>query len=70
MKKEKVNLCNFTIIDEALYMLGFGNKLLRDLIAVSRYKGMCIILATQNIDAYKSKHFDFYSNAQYPLIMN
>jgi hypothetical protein len=27
------------------------------------------ILATQNMDSYKSKFFDFYANAQYPLIM-
>lgn len=49
-------------------MLGFDNKPLRDLIAVGRNKGLSIILATQNMDAYKSKHFDFYANAQYPLI--
>jgi len=67
--KEKVELRHFTIIDEAHYMLGFDNKPLRDLIAVGRNKGMSIILATQNMDAYKSKHFDFYANAQYPLIM-
>lgn len=66
---EKVELRHFTIIDEAHYMLGFDNKPLRDLIAVGRNKGMSIILATQNMDAYKSKHFDFYANAQYPLIM-
>lgn len=67
--KDKVELRHFTIIDEAHYMLGFDNKPLRDLIAVGRNKGMSIILATQNMDAYKSKHFDFYANAQYPLIM-
>jgi hypothetical protein len=67
--KEKVELRHFTIIDEAHYMLGFDNKPLRDLIAVGRNKGMSIILATQNMDAYKSKFFDFYANAQYPLIM-
>lgn len=67
--KEKVELRHFTIIDEAHYMLGFDNKPLRDLIAIGRNKGMSIILATQNMDAYKSKHFDFYANAQYPLIM-
>jgi type IV secretory pathway VirB4 component len=67
--KEKVELRHFTIIDEAHYMLGFDNKPLRDLIAIGRNKGMSIILATQNMDAYKSKYFDFYANAQYPLIM-
>lgn len=67
--KEKVELRHFTIIDEAHYMLGFDNKPLRDLIAVGRNKGLSIILATQNMDSYKSKHFDFYANAQYPLIM-
>ena len=30
---------------------------------------MSIILATQNMDSFKSKYFDFYANAQYPLIM-
>jgi energy-coupling factor transporter ATP-binding protein EcfA2 len=66
---EKVELRHFTIIDEAHYMLDFPNRPLKDLIAVGRNKGMSIILATQNMDAYKSKHFDFYANAQYPLIM-
>ncbi len=50
-------------------MLGFDNKPLRDLIAVGRNKGLSIILATQNMDSYKSEYFDFYANAQYPLIM-
>jgi HSP90 family molecular chaperone len=50
-------------------MLDFENKPLKDLLAVGRNKGMSVILATQNMDAYKSKHFDFYANAQYPLIM-
>lgn len=67
--KEKVELRHFTIIDEAHYMLGFDNKPLRDLIAVGRNKGMSIILATQNMESFKSKYFDFYANAQYPLIM-
>lgn len=66
---EKVELRHFTIIDEAHYMLDFPNRPLNELIAVGRNKGMSIILATQNMDAYKSKHFDFYANAQYPLIM-
>jgi hypothetical protein len=64
-----VELRHFTIIDEAHYMLGFDNKPLRDLIAIGRNKGLSIILATQNMDSYKSEHFDFYANAQYPLIM-
>ncbi len=66
---EGVEIRHFTIIDEAHYMLDFDNKPLRDLIAVGRNKGLSIILATQNMDSYKSKHFDFYANAQYPLIM-
>jgi len=66
---QKVELRHFTIIDEAHYMLGFDNKPLRDLIAVGRDKGLSIILATQNMDSYKSEHFDFFANAQYPLIM-
>lgn len=64
-----VELRHFTIIDEAHYMLGFDNKPLRDLIAIGRNKGLSIILATQNMDSYKSEFFDFYANAQYPLIM-
>lgn len=66
---ERVELRHFTIIDEAHYMLGFKNKPLENLIAVGRNKGMSIILATQNMESFKSKHFDFYANAQYPLIM-
>jgi len=66
---ECVELRHFTIIDEAHSMLGFDNKPLRDLIAVGRNKGLSIILATQNMDSYKSEYFDFYANAQYPLIM-
>lgn len=67
--EDSVELRHFTIIDEAHYMLGFDNKPLRDLIAVGRNKGLSIILATQNMDSYKSEYFDFYANAQYPLIM-
>ena len=67
--QDNVELRHFTIIDEAHYMLGFDNKPLRDLIAVGRNKGLSIILATQNMDSYKSEYFDFYANAQYPLIM-
>ena len=66
---ERVELRHFTIIDEAHYMLGFENKPLQNLIAVGRNKGMSVILATQNMESFKSKHFDFYANAQYPLIM-
>lgn len=66
---ERVELRHFTIIDEAHYMLGFENKPLQNLIAVGRNKGMSIILATQNMESFKSRHFDFYANAQYPLIM-
>jgi hypothetical protein len=64
-----VELRHFTIIDEAHYMLGFENKPLQNLIAVGRNKGMSVILATQNMDSFKSEHFDFFANAQYPLIM-
>lgn len=66
---ERVELRHFTIIDEAHYMLSFENKPLQSLIAVGRNKGMSIILATQNMESYKSRYFDFYANAQYPLIM-
>lgn len=66
---ERVEIRHFTIIDEAHYMLSFENKPLQNLIAVGRNKGMSIILATQNMEDFKSKGFDFYANAQYPLIM-
>jgi len=69
VNEECVQLRHFTIIDEAHYMLDFDNKPLRDLIAVGRNKGLSIILATQNMESFKSKYFDFYANAQYPLIM-
>ena len=69
MNDERVELRHFTIIDEAHYMLSFENKPLQNLIAVGRNKGMSIILATQNMESFKSKYFDFYANAQYPLIM-
>ncbi len=64
-----VELRHFTIIDEAHYMLDFDNRPLRDLIAVGRNKGLSIILATQSMNSYKSDHFDFLANAQYPLLM-
>ncbi len=67
--EECVELRHFTIIDEAHHMLDFDNRPLRNLIAVGRNKGMSIILATQNMDSYRSKYFNFYTNAQYPLIM-
>ncbi len=66
---EYVQIRHFTIIDEAHYMLDFDNRPLRNLIAVGRNKGLSIILATQNMESFKSKYFDFYANAQYPLIM-
>ena len=66
---KRVQLRHFTIIDEAHYMLDFDNRPLRNLIAVGRNKGLSIILATQNMDSFLSKHFDFYANAQYPLLM-
>lgn len=66
---ERVELRHFTIIDEAHYMLGFENQPLKNLVKVGRNKGMSIIFASQNMDDFKSKHFDFYANAQYPLIM-
>lgn len=64
-----VELRHFTIIDEAHYMLDFENQPLKNLIAVGRNKGMSIILATQNMEQYKNKHFDYIANAQYPIIM-
>ena len=66
---DRVEIRHFTIIDEAHYMLSFENKPLQTLIAVGRNKGMSIILATQNMESFKAKGFDFYANAQYPLIM-
>lgn len=69
INEDYVEIRHFTIIDEAHYMLGFDNRPLRNLIAVGRNKGLSIILATQNMDDFKSKSFDFYANAQYPLIM-
>ena len=64
-----VELRHFTIIDEAHYMLDFDNQPLRNLVAVGRNKGLSIILATQSLDAYQSEHFNFLTNAQYPLLM-
>ena len=67
--EDVVQIRHFSIIDEAHYMLDFDNRPLRNLIAVGRNKGLSIILATQNMSSFKSKGFDFYANAQYPLIM-
>lgn len=69
VNENRVEIRHFTIIDEAHYMLSFENKPLQNLIAVGRNKGLSIILATQNMEQFKSKYFDFYANAQYPLIM-
>ena len=66
---EVVQIRHFSIIDEAHYMLSFDNRPLRNLIAVGRNKGLSVILATQNMADFKNKGFDFYANAQYPLIM-
>lgn len=69
VNKSHVELRHFTVIDEAHYMLDFDNKPLRNLIAVGRNKGLSIILATQNMESFRSDYFDFYANAEYPLIM-
>lgn len=66
---EVVQIRHFSIIDEAHYMLSFDNRPLRNLIAIGRNKGLSVILATQNMSDFKNKGFDFYANAQYPLIM-
>lgn len=58
-----------TIINEAPYIVEFDNRPLRNLTAVNRNKVMSVVFATQNMKHFKSKHFDFYTNAQYPLIM-
>lgn len=67
--EDAVEIRHFTIIDEAHYMLDFDNRPLRNLIAVGRNKGLSIILATQDMSSFKSRYFNFYANAQYPLIM-
>ncbi len=69
MNDDVVQIRHFSIIDEAHYMLSFDNRPLRNLIAVGRNKGLSIILATQNMSDFKNRGFDFYANAQYPLIM-
>ena len=67
--RERIQIRHFSIIDEAHHMLSFDNAPLRRLIAEGRNKGLSIILATQNMADFKSDYFDFYANAQYPLIM-
>lgn len=69
VNEDVVEIRHFSIIDEAHYMLSFDNRPLRNLIAVGRNKGLSVILATQNMSDFKNKGFDFYANAQYPLIM-
>ncbi len=69
MSDERIQIRHFSIIDEAHHMLSFDNAPLRRLIAEGRNKGLSIILATQNMADFKSDYFDFYANAQYPLIM-
>jgi len=59
VNEDCVQIRHFTIIDEAHYMLDFDNKPLRDLIAVGRIKAFLSFLATQNMDSFKSKYFDF-----------
>ena len=66
---ECVELRHFTVIDEAHYMLDFENLPLQNLVQVGRNKGMSIILATQAMSDYKTKYFNFFTNAQYPMLM-
>lgn len=66
---ECVELRHFTIIDEAHYMLDFENTPLENLVQVGRNKGMSIILATQDMSDFKTKYFNFFTNAQYPMLM-
>lgn len=66
---ECVELRHFTIIDEAHYMLDFENTPLQNLVQVGRNKGMSIILATQDMSDFKTKYFNFFTNAQYPMLM-
>lgn len=67
--ENNVQIRHLTVIDEAHYMLDFDNRPLRNLIAIGRNKGMSVALATQNMESFKSKYFDYCANAQYPLIM-
>ena len=66
---DRVEIRHFTIIDEAHYMLSFNNQPLKNLVAVGRNKGMSIILASQDMNSFKTEHFDFYVNAYFPIIM-
>ena len=66
---ERVEIRHFTVIDEAHYMLSFNNQPLKNLVAVGRNKGMSIILASQDMNSFKTEHFDFYVNAYFPIIM-
>ena len=66
---ERVEIRHFTVIDEAHYMLSFNNQPLKNLVAVGRNKGMSIILASQDMNSFKTDHFDFYVNAYFPIIM-
>ncbi len=66
---ECVHIRHFTIIDEAHFMIDFDNKPLRSLISQGRSKGLSVLLATQDMSSFKSEHFNFYTNAEYPLIM-
>ena len=50
-------------------MLSFNNQPLKNLVAVGRNKGMSIILASQDMNSFKTEHFDFYVNAYFPIIM-
>lgn len=68
-KDDCVELRHFTVIDEAHYMLDFENTPLENLVQVGRNKGMSIILATQDMSDFKSKYFNFFTNAQYPMLM-
>lgn len=67
--EERIEIRHFTIIDEAHYMLSFNNQPLKNLVAVGRNKGMSIILASQDMNTFKTEHFDFYVNAYFPVIM-
>lgn len=69
VQNHKHKLLAINAMPDHIHILIGINKPLRNLIAVGRNKGLSIILATQNMDSYKSEYFDFYANAQYPLIM-
>jgi hypothetical protein len=67
--QQSVELRHFTVIDEAHNMLYFDNQPLRKLLNEGRSKGVSVIFATQNMNDYKTEHFDFYTNAQYIFLM-